>query len=479
MNRTLSRVLDRLGNLFCLAPLLGLNALLIVLPPRMFRRNWGTLSDRALLLCFTAELGIGLLGAGCAFVLDEKAHLRTVPRRLLSILPAAGLGAAAGFLLAPHDIYAAAVLAALGFAAFFAGSRAWFFRYGESITVRRYLVNTGFCCGAPAILAIAHAASPSVRPFAAVELALSVILLLGLNQGNMDELMRRRRHRPEQLPRKIRSYNLRLILVLAALLTASLVLYRPIAAGLTAGGHALMQVLRALMQWLTRDRGETASAAPVGPEPPKEIENPMAGLGDAKASPFWNYLAYVLLAGLAILLIANGPKLFRAAVRLCRKLAAQISEWLHRAHTRAPQPGSEEYTDADETVAAAPDDAPEDDAAAENARAWKRSYRQYRAMAPSAERVRRGYRLALQWLALQQVPVRPSDTTLEIARTAADTIDFVPLDDATAEYNAIRYGGATVHLNDPDALDALLARMAQTKTAPRISRLTRAARESQ
>ena len=156
-----------------------------------------------------------------------------------------------------------------------------------------------------------------------------------------------------------------------------------------------------------------------------------------------------------------------------------VSEWLHRAHTRAPQPGSEEYTDADETVAAAPDGAPEDDAAAENAHAWKRSYRQYRAMAPSAERVRRGYRLALQWLALQQVPVRPSDTTLEIAHTAADTIDFVPLDDATAEYNAIRYGGATVHLNDPDALDALLARMAQTKTAPRISRLTRAARESQ
>ena len=53
------------------------------------------------------------------------------------------------------------------------------------------------------------------------------------------------------------------------------------------------------------------------------------------------------------------------------------------------------------------------------------------------------------------------------------------LDDATAEYNAIRYGGATVYLHDPDALDALLAQMAQTKTAPRISRLTRAASESQ
>lgn len=476
MNRHLFRTLQLLSAFFTFLIVFPVEALLLQLPPRIFRADWGVLSARDGLAGFAALFAISLAGRGFAYLLDQKCGLPPLRRRLVTALPVLVLAGGGAWALAHVlPLYESMVWAVLGGASFAMGSALRAYRYDDLIGFRLYIAIAGSYLAALLIFALAKTNTLTAWPFAALLLAGTVILLVGLNQANLDAMMQRRRHRTDQLPQKIRSYNLRLVGGIAAALAAIPVLYRPVAAGIRALGRGARAVLGALLRLIQRLlAGGSDEIVPDIPASSAPVETPMEPMEPGVASPFWDYFGYLVLALLVIYILYNGKRIVRFVSKLCKKIWTALVEWLSRTRTIAVPDGDEAYVDTDEALPDAPDAAPEAPTAWTQ---WRRRYRRYRTMAAGGARLRAGYRLAAQWYAMQGVAVSPADTPLEQAAKARDALDFADPAAATDEYDGAHYGERPIPA-DKTALDALLAEMARTKTPLRYSNLTRPRKEN-
>lgn len=426
-------------------------------------------------LCFL----FSLLGRLCAWILTQKLGISALPRRLLTLLFAV-LCALLWFFASVFipSVLHRIILSGILVAAFFAGSALYAYNYDEIMNLRTFRAGIIFYIVIVVLLAIAGGETFQVAPFAGILFFGLILLLFGMNQGGMDGMMRMRRHPLDLLPQKIRRYNLRLISMIVVLLLLLTLAYQPVAAALTSVGNVLYQLLRQTVAFLTANQGSTST--PSGPSvapPPVKDPSLSDSLGYGDSSPFWDYFGWGMMVLIGIALIYYSSDIYRILRDALRRLREALSQWLHRERKHEVKLGATEYTDTDEYADATEELNPRKQKDALTWSKWRQNYRRYTSMAPSDLRLRRGYGLIMEWLKMQEVPLKPCDTTLEIVHTVAHTLDFSDLNEATTPYNLLRYGDRSFDLCDSQEMDRVLEEMAHTKTATKLSRLARAMKE--
>ncbi len=449
--------------------------------------NWSPDAPQILLSeawwSFGLMIGISLIARLLTWMLDDLLNLKPVVRRIVTIVLALLVAFAARYPAA--WIYDSTVICAVmmifSFFAFWTGSSLYFRTYHQVLTLKGFVVTAAIngCI-------LAFMFGNQCNPFGAVPYALILLIgllmmVIGMNQGGIDTMMNMRRHRLDQLPPKIRMYNLKLTGLMTGVMLLSVLFYNPLATVVGFVGVLLREGFgQLLILLLTNRNNETVSydysiPPDTGGDPPVPPPSP----SEPKETPIiWDILLYSILIACAILFILFLPKIIRALVHLVRELSKRIKEALH-ANTKPEKFASDEYVDIDETVEAIPETftVEKQEKPSTAWRNWRQQYRKYSTMEPGTQRIREGYRLLKAWLIFQEVPLQPSDTTLDIVRTTDLTLDFADLDPATQQYNLVRYGDVSYDLCKPHELDQLLGRMAQTRVAPKLSRLARIRKE--
>lgn len=394
--------------------------------------------------------GVGMLmGSGMA-----KTKLSAVKKNLFKILLLLPL--AAGFFFvyfAIRTVWPALVATLLSAIAYFVGYVLAFSPYGDIINDRRFLVLMGVYAGA--LLAVYLLRLPADIPsFVILFLLGTAIYLIQSNQSNIDYLMERRRHPLSQLPEKIRRYNLFLVGGIFAALLLLFLLKDWIILFFGWVGELLRRGVLFLFGLMKGNPFEEAplegSTAPQGGQ--------QLAMPEGEANPVVQAILSVAAAALFLFLIIRYRQELAALFRnLYRRIRDAVSRLMHRDYARVRvDKSSEYYTDLEESLI--PAEYRESQRRGSNAmRQWRKDYKRYANMENNAEKFRRGYALILEWLTLQKIPIRPSDTTLEILDKSAKIIPAQEFGPPTGVYNALRYGEREFPLEQLAQVDAVLA----------------------
>ncbi len=264
------------------------------------------------------------------------------------------------------------------------------------------------------------------------------VYAISKSQGTLDYVMDRRGHKMSALPGNIRRYNLLLVCVLIAVLAVAFLFRRPIGAFLVVLKDGLMFAVKCILAFLIylmtlfggSSEGESTSSGASG-------EMDLSFLDTGRRIPDFTILILVLVIGGLLLfnwkkIIAGIRKLWKSLGKLSRKL------FWGRKEAYGRQDESLDYVDEEESLT-------EEASVRENGehgwKKWRKACRAFRKMEDSEEKLRRGYRLIVEWLKLKGVDVQRSDTPLEILKKA-ESSDWqkAGAQGLTNEYNGIRYG---------------------------------------
>lgn len=295
---------------------------------------------------------------------------------------------------------------------------------------------------------------------------------LSANQGNLDYLMERRGHDLSHLPPKIRRYNVRLLVILYAVIVLLLCgkdalaqLVRWVIAGLYVAVSFLAGLLARLF---------SGGDVPVEGGGPSDFSDLPAGEPDSG-----NWFAQVFTVILALVLLAVFlrylPRMLRLLSAKIRALAERIRRFFHRETPISGPRGEEngEYTDVETDLQQEKAPEPEGEAALSQRRAQRRFRSRVKAfdrMEPGAEKEREGYRLLLCGMKLRHIPVSQSDTPLQTAARVQEVLSSMSTDwaDNARIYSEVRYG----ENREPDTapVSRLLHGLLQMKPLPEQSR---------
>ncbi len=403
-----------------------------------------------------AQTGLLLMPGAMGYLLGfglGRTNLSAVKKNLIKIAVAPfamGLFFAVVFpLWGLWNAVAAAVLAGV---LYFVAYALFYLPYGQVINNLRYLVMTGIYAGALFILWAVRL--PMDAPsFVLVFLAATAIYLLVSNQSNIDYMMQRRRHALSHLPEKIRRYNILLVGGIFVLLLALFLLKDWIILGIAGLGELLRRALVYLLNMSFSD-GE----APL-PDDPGANGGEDFPLEPGEPNPVVQAVLTLAVAAVLIFLVVYYRRsILEAFQNLYRWVRDAVYRLFHkdRAAVRVDD-SSEYYLDLEETLLPAEYTARR--RVVSGMRQWRRAVKEYSRMADGPEKFRRGYALIVEGLTLRQIPIRQSDTTLEIMDKSAEALPPSSLAIPTAGYNALRYGERTIPLEQIGQIDALLAQM--------------------
>lgn len=413
-------------------------------------------SDSAGLLQLAAVVFAGFAGYLLSYLcrIREQKHPKQTKLLRLGFALLLGMGTA---LLFGWDAWG--VRAGFGLTvgiAFYIGALLYFERYSAILTQRRLTLFFGFSLAILFLLWILG------RPCPTAWLALDFLLTLGVyllakNQGNIDYLMERRKHKMEFLPPKIRRYNSRLICLILALVLIGFFLRGPLSRMLTAGLQGLGAGLVALIKWLIALWGDqTEEAPPPAQQQPKPPMEEAAG-----GNPIWDLIFYLLAAGMFLWLIIRYRKQIGKAIAL---FFYRLREFLHslfsgRLVQRQRKQESEYYYDEEELLAPEALKQSRKTKSPRSARQWKKQYRQFEGMPGGEEKYRRGYQLILNWLTLRELPVERWNTATEIYERTREQVRAPGYEDATSGYNQVRFGERPYTQENLESLCETLAAM--------------------
>ncbi len=262
-----------------------------------------------------------------------------------------------------------------------------------------------------------------------------------LNQGNLEALASRRRK--ISLPMRVRTNNLKLVLVTLAILLVGYIFRVQIVWAADKVLYALWRCIYylirgavKLLEWLGSLGASTDGDAAL-PGAGSDI----AAFPPAEESGYDStWIAILLFAAIVIFFAVKlGPRLFRFVSAWLRRLLARIAELFGRA---AAQDDSHEglFSDSEEELDAQYGGTAEK----KNIRALRRQFRgslkRYDGLS-GVERVREGYRLMLEALSLRGTPADRADTVHEIPGKLGDEYLSERFSRAAATYDAARYGG--------------------------------------
>jgi hypothetical protein len=282
------------------------------------------------------------------------------------------------------------------------------------------------------------------------------VYAISKSQGTLDFVMDRRGHKMSALPSNIRNYNLLLVCILLALLVLAFIFRGPIGAFIVLLKDGLLFVVKcliALFFWLMSlfysSSGEEASNGGTG-----ELDLSQLDQGSGSIPDLTILILILVVAGLIVFnwkrIVSGFRKLWKGTRNLCRKL------FWGRKEMRGRKDESMDYVDEEESLTE------EESARGSGAtgwKAWRKSYRLFRKMEDSEEKLRRGYRLMVEWLNLKGAHVHLSDTPLEILEKFESMKAEPAAGDVTEEYNGIRYGEKDADLQKMSQLAETLKRL--------------------
>lgn len=272
----------------------------------------------------------------------------------------------------------------------------------------------------------------------------AVICAVAQNQGNIDFMMRRRKHDMRHLPKQVRWYNLMVTGGILALIFA-VVIFRP---QITWLFGRILDVFKFIIRYILLAILYLLGLQKAGEETPVGGSGDSSGAGmgdlpDGNGSPWWDYIMYtviVLLVG--YLLWTYRQYIIRAIRDAWRRVIRFIKDKLFSVPAVQKlaeniSGGSEYYTDETEILTA--DEVREEKEETFRLRDWRRRVKKLSAAAPSADRCRAGYRLGLEWLAWKGIPIGASDTPTEILRKSGSMLPRDRWAAATELYQLVRY----------------------------------------
>lgn len=435
-----------IGTALELAPVLALLTAL-------FRRPVGDNLPR--LLCLTA---VGLAGYFFSRLLRKRTSFPPILQWACLLASGGLLGAGSGLLLGTGPLEQ-------GFlAAFFLFAHVWCASvagrpFGALLTTRT-LARTAGLYGAciPVVWAInkLYPIAYSHLLNAVCFLIIAAFAALIWNQSAIDDLTASRHYSLESLPRRIRPYNLGLVILvigLTALLFWGLLM-------LTSHVDALMGMVREWLLDLLRGLSFTPEDVPPTIVEEAPMDTPMLppDAGEGLSLP---WLGALIKWGMTLLCIVGvSAVVFLNRVQILdwfRQLWLSLSGAAARLFRRPDREQSDsEYTDASQSLLM--EDRPA--ATLRQDRKWRKDLRAYGRMADSPEKYRQGYRLLLEGLRLWDVPVRPSDTPREASHKAEPLLSVEDLRSGTDGYQLLRYADQP---DQPEGLRALSRLLSQLR----------------
>lgn len=281
------------------------------------------------------------------------------------------------------------------------------------------------------------------------------------NQSNLEALMERGSHGLEYLPKRIRSFNLGLVLALYAFLAVCYLFRDAITAAAAWMGNLLWILVRSVILFLYH--------LFAGGEEETPLQDPASsGGGQApilprnEGSDLVNTILWILfLALIAGLLWYYRRQILSGIRQLWESLADRVYRLFHPegGQKRRAEPESHEYIDEITELSRTKESGVVKEG--KSLRKWKQAYRRYKKMPDGEKKYREGYRLILLWLSLQKKPQAASRTPREIFEDTREQVNSPFYGQATAGYEEIRYGEIPASEEERKAVSETIRKMAE------------------
>ena len=414
------------------------------------------LADIAIIMVF------GFSGFFIRMALTVLEYKNTVLSRILLVLSggAAAVGSFFVFSLYPErsGFYSEA-MAAVSLTAFIFGARFYYCDYA-------YIIKpAGFIAGAAVAPISIFTLYISGHPYSTELLIFifffpAVIFALISSQNNIDNMMERRHHNISHMPSKVRSYNIRLIIIISGIAAFLFIFRKGITAVFAFIGRIIYDVfslsLRAA-EYISRLTGGNTN--PIGIEQTEEMPEMSEYIQPETVNrPVLNSLFYMVGIAVMIFLIVRFRRdianAFRDIFRKITKIFTQLSAARSTKKTDNEKKG---YTDTEDITEkeTEPDiaDIPRRKQIAE----WKRLVREYKKMPLSPEKYRLGFKAAVSGFRISGTDIPVTNTVYEIAAIDGISRNYAEYPTTADIYSAVRYG----EKNDPDfsELDKMIEKL--------------------
>lgn len=431
------KLLDVIKVFACLA------SFLLFFPLIMLIDGFDDLSGFIWLTDMGIAAGFGFFGYLLRMAFSLLEDRKPVVGRLLLVLFAivSAVGAFCIFLSNPQRGLASVVLlTALCLTLFIFGCRYYFFHYSMILTGFAMIFSAvGNLIVILILFLTEHPYSPELMIFFYF---ISVhIFAVGKSQGNIDYLMERRRHSEQNLPPKVRTYTIRLIMIIAGI-TALLFLFKD---GITAIFLSLFKLIKIvgtasmeLARQLSKTTGGEATPLEELPTVPDYV--PLEDVPEVTPHPVWNALFYIVgFIIIAVLIIKFFGNAVSAIKKLCRRVLQMLSEISMKF---AKKDNDEEcgFTDSEEFLSEDETQALKELPRRKRLSEWKKLVKDYKKMPDSPEKYRKGFKAALDGFRLTGTEISPVRTTGEIGQLEQVKNNFSDYPHTADTYDIIRYG---------------------------------------
>ncbi len=287
------------------------------------------------------------------------------------------------------------------------------------------------------------------------------IFALVRNQSNIDYMMERRKHKMESLPKKIRYYNVMLILGIFLLVV---ILYS-FKDWIIEGVWFLLDLLRSIIVAIGWGIYYLFNLLPESEETGEEVGmdyQPLAPEGSSWNDSLELIFRLIVIAVFVFIFVLYGKRIWRA---LLEKLS-QFKNWLVKLlgknqFVKAFQNGSDYYSDEVSSVREEMDQEKLSESAKLTVRQWKKECRQYFKSADTPEKLKNGYGLLVEWLTLKGVDVCVSDTPKEILQKGERQLKPYSGKELTGDYERIKYHEKSLEQQQLAQMTSVLKQLVQ------------------
>ncbi len=282
-------------------------------------------------------------------------------------------------------------------------------------------------------------------PMATVLLIFVILYAICENQASIDKMMARRGYEAGAFPPKVRRYSLYLTFLLAALLIGGYLLRKQIG--------WVVNLLLQIVKWPFIKLIDWFSNLSFYVRPVREEDKPLMLSGEEGTDFAWVLILLCVIA-VAVLIFLNR----REIIRFFRRLINRIKEWvsaLFQLKEKKEKQGQEpEYTDRVETIMEKKKTSLSLPGAKK--RRWKRAYKEYLKMDKGEIRVRKGFSLLRQGMALRGVKAPKNQTPSEFLQICRKILQEEKFPMAIEGYNIVRYAERQANEQIENAMDQTL-----------------------
>lgn len=438
------KLLSSLKYLACLACFLSLFPL-IALANGAFSKSYSSID--CLLQLFYVVI-IGFIGYAFSFFFQNKRRKKPVPINLLFILTCIIPVGITYYLLHSRGIILSICMLIITLTAYILGGRIYYQGYGNMISNSLFfaVIIINIC----SIFILWKANKPySVEQFIGVFLCISALFGLTNNQSNIDFLMQRRQHKFENLPQKIRFYNIKLMLVIFGIILFCFILRNWIVTGIYWILDALREIIRFIF-YLINLIASLFQTESLDEEPVAEAAQQLLPVEKIENNSF-DWLTLLFIVALIVLLFNKRKQILRFIINAAQKIIGLIKRLLNKSYEiKKPITDNEYYYDNEEFIK--PDDILNQKKSKGDLKQWRKSCKSFYKMNNSTEKFRIGFGLVISGLKLKGIKIDKSQTTNEILEMSRNTIQNESYSIATDGYNSIRYGSFDFEINSMENL---------------------------